>query len=427
MIKHLKKIGWLGLCLGVMTSCRQSYPEVYLENEGVDNPNQEVTNDGVPIMLSLSDPSYSIIARGTGPFQGIETSEDALEKWLNSKFYVYAFLSNNHEYTGPLDYSADEQIEGHGTPFCLVNDRPVRMTATREWEWVPDANGNTPQLYYSMSHQNYKYNFFCYYLDNAQVFGTKKEQTKLTKVIGIDGTQDLVSAYGKPTAEQIEAIEQDEDFKYLAAHWEDLIYSTRTGHRGIVPVLHTRHEMAKFQFALQGESDMAKEISVCAIKISTPVHGDFVVASDYAYGVTPKLGITWNESEREDLFVPTSYQNEFGYTKDMAANIFNPYIPVTSGEIKNVGVPLILPPIRSFDITIYYSINAAEGSMQTTNYSNVTLGNDETTGEPRNFEAGKEYTIVLKVYGPQPVGDFMIKTGLGWDDGGDITLPEDHM
>lgn len=145
-MKILKVVCWLNL----FAACSKSYPGLYAPIVDSDNPNPEMTGDRIPVMISLTDPFYSVATgkRIGGPFGAWDKPEERA-KWLESDFRVYAFLTPNHSYKGGVDYTANEMIDEMSVPYCLVNDRSARITAACEMLWKE----NVP--FYNVAHPEY--------------------------------------------------------------------------------------------------------------------------------------------------------------------------------------------------------------------------------------------------------------------------------
>lgn len=401
------------LLAGCLAACNQSYPGIWVEEEVTNRPSEEVIKDKVPIMLSMTDPQYSIITRGIGALDDWNKTENR-DKWRQMQFSVYAFLDRNHDFKGEPDYSVRTDLNNPGeTPFCLVYDRKAKIVGDAEpvMEWV----GEVP--FYNMEHPDYKYHFFAHYLDDAACSEAQEEHLKdrVVKHIEIDGTQDIITAYARPTKQQIQQIKTDDEFKYIAANWENLIYSTRTGNRGISPVFFLKHEMTRLNFKVEGASPKAESLLVEALSVTTPTTGKLTVAMQPEAGQEPQLGISWDEANRKKVYLATDITpNSFGATFQRETALFNPRIQVGMNETVAVG-EILLPAVKSFAIQIEYTVEGKQDlGYHTATYHNVSLQDGE-------FEKGKSYDVVLKVYGPQQVDLQIGSETMGWVDGG--TLP----
>lgn len=399
------------LLTGSLISCNESYPGIYADEEEQDRPSQEVTQDTVPIMVSLTDPEYSIVTRGMGALEDWGVTENR-EKWRNAIFHVFAFLDRNHDFTGTPDYS----VTAEDNLYCLVYNREVQIKGDAEpsLQWVDNEN---PPIY-NLNFPDYKYNFFAYYIDDARCIWEEHLPDRVIKHIEIDGTQDIITAFAKPTQRQIEQIQTDDEFKFIAANWENLIYSTRTGNRGISPVLHLSHQMVKFDFKAIGAANTSDDLLVEAVSLTTPRRGELTIAAQPQEGREPALGVVWDEANRSKLYLATrNTPNIYGATEERINALFDPLIQVERDDTVALG-NILLPAVNSFRLQIEYKLKSEveEGVNRyyTATYQNVSL-------KDANFQAGYEYEVLLKVYGPQKVELQIGSQTMGWADGG--TLP----
>lgn len=398
------------LFAGCLMACNESYPGIYVDEEEQGRPSDEVIKDSVPIMLGFIDPEYSIITRGIGALEDWSQSENR-EMWRKIQLHVYAFLDQNHDFQGEPDYSVTkDSFAVSEVPYCLVYDRKVKIEGNVE----PSLSWVDPVPYYNLQHPDYKYNFFACYLDDARCLSEEHLKDKVVKNIEIDGTQDIITAFAEPTQRQIEQIQSDDEFKYIAAYWENLIYSTRTGNRGISPVFHLSHEMARFKFKVVGATDKAGEFLVEAVSVTTPRKGAATIAAQPQNGVPP-LGIVWDESSRSKVYLATDQTpHTFGATLSRENACFDPLIQVGKGDTVELG-SIMLPAVETFSLQIEYKLlQKPESGYFTANYQTVAL-------KEGSFQKGTQYEVVLKVYGPQSIDLQIDSESMGWIDGG--TLP----
>lgn len=399
---------------GCLMACTESYPGIYVDEEGPSQhgrPSEEVTMDTVPIMLSATDPEYSIMTRGMGALEDWKLEENR-DKWRSAIFHVYAFLDKNHDYQGESDYSVTrDDFHDPEIPYCLVYDRRVQITGNAEptLQWMDEVP------YYNLEHPDYKYNFFAYTLDDAPCLSEERLQNKIVKHIEIDGTQDIITAFAKPTQHQLEQIQSDDEFKYIAANWENLIYSTRTGNRGIMPVFYLSHEMTKLKFKVIGASTSSDQFLVEAVSVTTPRRGAITVAAQPENGADPALGIQWDESSRGKVYLATqNTPKDYGATTHRENALFDPLIQVNPNDTVSLG-SILLPAVSSFSLQIEYKVkDKPESGYHTATYQNVALREGV-------FRKGSEYEVLLKVYGPQQIELQIGSETMGWVDGG--TLP----
>lgn len=425
-------------CALLLTACNESYPGLYAPVVDADNPNPEVTEDLMPIKLSATDPSFDIVTRGLGAFESW-SDEANRERWRKADFYVYAFLANNHEFTGSVNYAGEEvnlmlHNDDGRVPHCLVKNRKVKFTNAPEptLEWVQEEEGVEYQPYYSVSYPDYKFNFFVYHVDNALCGSPVEGATQVAYHITIDGTQDIISGFAHDRPEDVEKLENyDSESLNLLNHWSELIYSTRTANRGILPRLYLTHHMARLNFSIRGNSqDFSNKIQVMAVGVYAPVEGIFTVARDWQGGgewedsgmPSPQLGVVWDETKTDTMFLSTSQTPEdvFGATYQQSQCLFEPSVSVEYNQEKELG-EILLPPAKSYGIFVRYKMVDRPNEIFTANYSRVGFGE-----ENREFLAGTEYNVSLGIYGPQSIG-LEVDGCIAWNEGGDITVDGEDM
>lgn len=444
-MKTIKLKNYLGLCFLIgLSACNESYPGLYAPVVDVDNPHPEVTSDRVPIKLSITDPAYSIVQKGLGSFDKWD-DEANRERWRQADFYVYAYLANNHEFTGNINYAGEEinmalsNDYGDATPYCLVKNRKVKFTdasePTLEWNDVVKDNAGVEQPYqpyYSFSYPDYMFNFFLYHVDDAETLSPiTYENNRVVHHIGVDGTQDIISGYAHATDVDFDKLGDDEESKFLYENWPKMIYSTRAAHQGVHPKFFVEHLMTKMRFKVQGAKTQTRDIRVLSVRVNAKWKGHFTVARDWGGGWSwsedqsrPFLGVEW-EDTRRDMYVSTvNTPNFYGATLNEDNCIFNLDIkkdenrqPDGTSIPQELGEILLAPDTR-YHIAIEYEVTndpEYENLRFTANYSNVGFLEDD-----RLFEPGRYYDVTLLVYGPQAIVLQVDKIGMEWLPGNDI-------
>ena len=102
--KHIVNILTAAVTLLLTASCNVSYPDLDLPQEKPPTNDEDVNIDKTSILLYTSNPAYfsvvsdtrgSVGTRGTGAFEPMETVAYNREKYLNSKFNIFAFRAYN--------------------------------------------------------------------------------------------------------------------------------------------------------------------------------------------------------------------------------------------------------------------------------------------------------------------------------------------
>lgn len=413
-MKMTKYISFLCLLL-VMTACHKAYPGLYAPEIDYENPNPEVTTDHVPIMLSMYDPLYALVTtRKYGTFEAWGSSAEAQKHWMDARFGVYAFLTNNAQYTGGPDYTKPEAGEDTGIPYCLVKDRKVRLTKDCELLWEDEIT-----RYYSATYPEYKFNFFLYYLDNAKVTGENNtEPARVVKRIEVDGTQDILSAYAYPDAhDRDKLVTDDDESRYLINHWNDVVYSARSGRRRIDPNFKVKHEMTQLQFTLEGMRDVASKIIVEAVIVTIPYRGDFTVAADWDgvrldnAGMEPPTGVVWDYTATKDIYLSEKKQTDFDETTKRENGRLD--LSVAKGVTKNAGRAILVSPAPSYGISVWYryddeSYPTLQGKLFNVVFDKMTAPGGDA------FAAGGRHVVNLQIYGPQLINLTVDRSSLGW-------------
>lgn len=464
-------------CL-LLIGCRESYPSIADPNANeVDEViPSESEADLTPIMPTLNSPQFSFVTRaeggGTGPF---ESWDEDREHWLNADFHVFAYQTTN-AFGGQVDMRLPENkkdpIDGQNdkegafsTSPCLLYDRIMRVSdpmqgSVRFVEEGLDPNGYkrgtlsdaSKTFYYRINDNTKKFNFFTFYADNAvqeeggQFF--KHYKDTITCRIKIDGSQDIMHSFAyhkrqdyERQVEDLTGILSKDQMNVLTApdSYNQMLYSTVTGHRGINPIFRIRHLLSKFTINIQGRDSTETtkyskdylNIIISKVSFRIPSTGTFYIARDdwsrpvasgiesgeeYERQVNAGELIRWdapgeslqatvlNNRRYIDGVEDTVYQKIFGYQTD---SLFH----VLTTERQSATVPILLPPVDSFyiDLSGYYLNYTYIDGKKTLHPSEPILSYPFSSKvklyvAPYRFEPGKAYTINIYVYGPQHIG-----------------------
>lgn len=360
--------------------------------------------------------------KGSGVISTVEGLEDKF-------FYIYSFLKGNIDipYTG---------LASEGDNTCLIDgslDEEGSM-AGRKVFWNPEsgiiewAHGGD-HLYYPLGDaRSLTYDFFAYYIDEDMPLTNENVHRKQNSVVidvEIDGSQDLMSAYAKPTEEELT---QNADTPEDVSHRERCSYSHFTASLNIHPRFVFKHHLTKLDFKIVpgGTPGTTKDVTIEKIEIRSMTRGKFTVADKNP----ANLRVVFDSDHYDDLPL-----------KEKAGEDFVPRLittisgdEVTDGVIDDLGSFLVAPD-EKYEIFVTLSEMREDGlvSESERNRLEVYLGQtpeeDEGDGDREddgNFGAGHEYLITLTIYGKMD-----IKVGtelLDWDDGGgfDYDYDEEH-
>lgn len=411
-------------CGAFVCSCNESYisPDYVVPSDTIP---YDPVMETVPVVMSMTDPAYVTLSRGIGP---IAADRPTVKE--NAVFYVYSFLTNNYAYGGDIDYRktfVSEQELPEGEPMkCLIDDPATGKgaeTKLMENDVLDFVNINIP-YYYSQRNQEYKYNFFAYHIDDAEVKeGIVREKDNIHMDIKIDGTQDIITAAAGIKDKQLAEIDANNE-KWLLSNVlnRELVFSTLTGHRFIIPVFEAKHQMSRFVFNLIGEDALSESIYIQDIYVMAHRDWNLTVASDDM----SKLGMTMI-GDREKL-EKIHLCDEVGEVDGGKTNLEQYTYSVTQNELlANLGLGLLLPPRNNYDLYIKCAqFRDGKEYRYIAHYAltNRTVAEDGTIVN-RPFEAGRQYNVTMHVYGFQQIQLSM--DGLDWGTPIDIYIDEDDI
>lgn len=411
-------------CGAFVCSCNESYisPDYVVPSDTIP---YDPVMETVPVVMSMTDPAYVTLSRGMGP---IAADRPTVKE--NAVFYVYSFLTNNYAYGGDIDYRktfVSEQELPEGEPMkCLIDDPATgkgAATKLMENDILDFVNINIP-YYYSQRNQEYKYNFFAYHIDDAEVKeGIVREKDNIHMDIKIDGTQDIITAAAGIKDKQLAEIDANNE-KWLLSNVlnRELVFSTLTGHRFIIPVFEAKHQMSRFVFNLIGEDALSESIYIQDIYVMAHRDWNLTVASDDM----SKLGMTMI-GDREKL-EKIHLCDEVGEVDGGKTNLEQYTYSVTQNELlANLGLGLLLPPRNNYDLYIKCAqFRDGKEYRYIAHYAltNRTVAEDGTIVN-RPFEAGRQYNVTMHVYGFQQIQLSM--DGLDWGTPIDIYIDEDDI
>ena len=525
--------------LPLLTACAESFPSILDENVQVRPDEviaQEQEADLSPIMPTLNSPQFSFVTRGQGAFEAWdEDGRDAAETqrvrdaWQNADFRVFAYQTTNRNLlTGEgqgnvnLSETDDHQDEGkagaaNASGLCLLYNRVMHVTDPYQGRVrFIGADGEEQTYYYRITNQDRKYNFFTYYADDAvqnpqltstykserytqvDAEGKEHQRQQLTCPVRIDGSQDIMHAFAYHTRQKFEdRVSELKDIQHLPKDqlnvltspdsYNQILYSTATGHRSINPIFQIRHLLSRFNVQVKGvnpsehdegdDSDF-RNLIITKVSFKSPSTGTLTIAKD-EWGDPVSEGNIGDSYEREvkDGAIirwdgVTSRLLENGRTalslgQNMGSKLYAPVITdkdTPDGAALYATIPLsdptgicqrfwkeetpfhvietnpvlltrsiLLPPMESFGIELevyYLNYTDKDGSRHLNPdsplLSYVIPATIKLSAEPFVFEAGSEYTINIYVYGLQHISVEAV-FGSPWKHGGTITVDEDKL
>ena len=405
------------LTAGILAGCRSDYP--YIEYDG--NPGKvEFSNIEYlePIKIAIDHPYYENYTRGKGV-----SGKDSI-----SDIRVYAFYTPSEIVNVPETANYRERMGSKGDEniYCLIDDAGTTGHGKKAYlnrnispylRWI-----DGDEVFYNNNYPQARYQFFAYHIDDATNMNKSPNRyvDYISYDIEIDGTQDLMCSYAQPTNEQLAQINDptNPSNKVFFNQLDQLIYSTESAHRGLIPVFKMQHQLAHIKFFLKAEKvggvdTLDAEVEKVRVKNiiikNVPFRGEFIVAAEN----TSQLGITMEESTK-DFYMPI--ENEGGIV--MPGNSDGFAIPLTPDTIGCwVGAGILLPPAKKYTLEMDCYIEEGEGK------DNSGYNQEFHLSLTEGFKAGHQYEVTIKVYGPRNIS--FNYGSVEWKEGGDINIDED--
>lgn len=492
--KHIVNILTAAVTLLLTASCNVSYPDLDLPQEKPPTNDEDVNIDKTSILLYTSNPAYfsvvsytrgSVGTRGTGAFEPMETVAYNREKYLNSKFNIFAFRAYNDadpnggqgvlteapsmsRYCYAENASGDNKDENNTS--CLLDGPDYKLGMPFKFEpdqFIGTMNVLTKDypkdIYYSSRYQDVGYNFFGYFVDDLDLSNYKREQNKISYDIEIDGYQDvLVGAAKTPLTEadfaeggiyeKAARLTEDEKQKILNIPGN---YSTFAAHRNVHPVVNMKHQLTMLKFFAYPGASSAKDVVIKDISVMTLTKGTLTVASrnidDCKLVFKPENGV--------DVLQKAVKLGEFQKETDENGKTHNVYgkiipklrdegyqvewkdewadnesqvvpgvthVPTTKEKMDEasveLGAGLLVAPQESYVVTLTYLFPDQYGELQP-HKTEYKITPAKKEGEQASFEKGLLYNVKIGVYGLEKI---QISGSVdGWGDGGDIDIDQD--
>lgn len=447
MCKMMRKILACGLLAMLMAGCEESYPALYKEeSEGPHVAVQNGENGRVPIILTMADPQYEILTRGVGAFENYDDSPEEAEKWRNADFRVFSYLTSNIISERDPEFSINYQARPVGTDslYCMLFNQPIRLQdrdgKIKFYEKV--GAGEQQSLmevtkYYNLQRQDWKYNFFTFYADDAcdpdvaDAYTTEKD--RVTIGVKLDGSQDILHAVAYHTEEQLEkaiAGFDDVESKPLHEYGPELVYSTMAAHRGIQPIFNANHLLTRIDFRIRGmeskniagiQENGYRQVVVRKVTVvGVPFNGTLTVAKDswkngnnYSNDLASGQVLTF-DGQTQNYVVKMKQKpvtKEFPWLLEDPLYQEHPYeegdaqYHITSTSIDTLGAPILLPPSEGFRVKL--DVDLVSTTPDESRLSDKIKSLDNLVYDiayKDGFQAGHAYKVIISVYGAQQVG-----------------------
>lgn len=375
----------MGIIALMLTGCSKS------TDAGQPEPEQEPVDNRVPILLGTHPVLTSdILSRGIG---GVGGTDKEGNNWNGETLYIYGITPNE---------------------VPIENQQAVAPTANAKGtiSWV---SGVGP-FYYSSSGA---YDFYGYHIDDAVVTApARNEAGAYTLDFTIDGTQDLMVASTNKTQDITDSGNSE------VVGMESNLYSAWSARRNVVPNLVFQHLLSRLNFkVVAGSSETANltnKVHISKIEVFSKSVGTLIIIpqgeeEDKAQGIKNMQDIP---ADTPLPFLVMKAASDPTASKKLEA--LTPVAAETTAA--NVGVGMLVYPAESYDVVIHTS-QIINGVDKVGEIKWKIIPPKEEAQEQAAFEAGKAYSVTIKVY---KLDEIKVDATLNpWLDGGEIPVDPD--
>ena len=370
----MKKYFFLAIAaLGMMAGCQKQ--EI--------NGGQIDDSSKVAVKFNVDAPSLTL-TKGAGP----------VEEWKSQEIYLLGYERGKEFNTTPLIPNIKTSAPAANTSGSIEVKHPAGSTYAGQ-----------PYFY-----GNGVYDFYGYYIDDAATVtdGTPAELASTAAgasiAITIDGTQDIMAAKADP--------EWDTESGAVTA---DKAYSAYAARRNVHPTLTFQHMLTRFNFFVVAGSESGTKVKVQGISIDSYENATLNIAPENSIVVAATeqkvdLALAGIEDAQRTPYATADFKyNTETLIAGTDGKIGNSIMAIAGEESHKIVLatvhanPAITQPIEPLEITL----NAADI---------VT----KTGAKVASFEAGKQYDVILTVYGPEEVKITAVLSE--WEEGGNTVL-----
>lgn len=343
----------------------------------------------------------------------------AVDAWNKQPLYILGYENNVSDY-------------GLATVTPLIPNVPVDAPAagvSGALELYQQTGENVQQLepyYYASSAV---YDFYGYYVDDAVGVRDTDENPDLsygkeiTWDLTIDGTQDIMAAKANPVVDAAKAPNGNVKVSQT--------YSAYAARRDVHPTLKFNHLLTRFNFYVVAGSESGETTYVTGIEVESKTKARLTVAPDVNFVATDdtksKLALKQAGVVEEKLvLVPLEKKFPYVYKNEDDESEYD-YEYETLKETGNgrIGASvMVIPGEASHNIYINTEL---QGSNLILPAQNLTLNASAIIGKDGKkldkFEAGCQYDVILKIYGPEKVEITAVLTP--WEEGGYAVIDPD--
>lgn len=204
---------------------------------------------------------------------------------------------------------------GHGIKMHFTADQPGYLEQPVGYENDIKGTEHDYMRYYSKADQEVPYNFFGYYVDipYGSMPAARKENDRISYRFDIDGQQDVMCGYAPWFTTEEDIADMKSRLKDIPQDQIDKIlniggFSSYAARRNVDPVIDLNHQLVRLNFKAFPGDKGADSLRIKKIYVTCPNTCDLVVASkDPA-----ELGASW--SGRADLYLKERLtEDDFNY------------------------------------------------------------------------------------------------------------------
>lgn len=281
------------------------------------------TEAGASTVLPVKVSVGNTLLKGSGSVDGTADLE-------GKDFYVYAFRKHDKAtygttaVAGPAVCLIDASLDGE---TGKVGGRKARLTGAGPYaQWA----GRTVNWPCGGNHKD-AYDFFAYYIDDAELTDVIREDDRVDIKLTIDGSQDVMLSKAALTQAQLTGLSGQD--RQCASDWS---FSQFTAFRNISPVFTFSHQLARLDFEVIADGGVTVEdISVLSMRkaVLTVAHKD-----------ESKLGISFTDSNiwsmsavaAQDYSLHTVSEDGAEHVMVAPSDRYRVYVKVTGGDVSRI-------------------------------------------------------------------------------------------
>lgn len=432
--------------MGAVVLLGQSCGSLYADNEYIPDGNsnrnyEDYTSYPIYVTLnynSLIYQSTDIQSKGvgSGAFDKVNDPLGFDKHYADAKFYVLAYrktVTKEGELSTLPDFSKLMYSSNNdGKKDCLLStDREVITATTQQvgkltkpenkggalkmlrnvtWEDAPAGTADADREeemthYWSKTYDEVGYNFFGYYIDNAEVYDIERTSDKVTLSVELNGTNDIMVGTAPEVTDSMLKVDfptsvQEESVRKEIIKRGDGAYSTYGAIHSVEPRIDLKHCLTQLIFrANLLDEDREGKISVTNIEVLSERKGDLTVAArnEDEIGLSVNGDKTWTSIPDGGIVQELKYET-----------------PV------KIGSGILLPEAESYDISMKVIEKGLKTNQSGTEEEYMTSTREGTVTFEGGFKAGVTYYVTVSVYGS--TGIDLQATLTPWKNGGEATV-----